>query len=224
MRKTINFSVLTLIFCVLLGDILYILDDTLLVKSLTSLSFVLIGLIGLLDALLNNKTEQKKFCFIMFTGLVFAMMGDIVLEVNFIIGALLFAIGHIFYFVAYCKLEKFHLKDLIYGAVVFVPAALLILLAPFFEFPSQMLMWLCVIYAMIISCMMGKSVSNFVKNKCRLNLVLMMGSVLFLFSDLMLLFNVFSDISKVFRYLCLGTYYPAEILLAISLFLTKKSN
>lgn len=207
-----------------MGDVLYILDDTLLVKTLTSMGFVLIGLIGLLYSILNLKTDKKHFSIIMFIGLVFAMLGDIVLEIDFIIGALLFAVGHVFYFIAYCQLEKFNIRDLLYGAAVFVPVSVLIIFAPIFEFSSQMLMWLCVVYAIVISCMMGKSVSNYVKNKNILHLILMIGSILFLFSDLMLLFNVFSDISRVYRYLCLLSYYPAEILLAYSLFLTKKSN
>ena len=64
MKKTINLSVILLTFCVLLGDFLYILDDTLLVKTLTSMGFVLIGLIGLLYSILNLKTDKKHFCII----------------------------------------------------------------------------------------------------------------------------------------------------------------
>ena len=47
--------------------------------------------------------------------------------------------------------------------------------------------------------------------------MIMLGSLMFFLSDLMLLFNVFADVSRVFDILCLVLYYPAEILLAISI-------
>lgn len=223
MKKTFNIVNLILISLVLVGDVFYILEGTLLIKSLTSACFVLIGLLNLVYAL-KTKTDNKKFCIIMVVGLVFAMLGDIVLEIDFIIGALLFAVGHVFYFVAYCFLIRFKLTDLLYGAAIFVPATCLILFAPILDFNSEMLKWLCVIYAVVISCMTGKSIANFIKNKSLLTLILMIGSALFLISDLMLLFSNFSNISKVFGYLCLITYYPAECLLATSLMFTKKSS
>jgi len=203
--------------------VFYILTDSLLVKSLTSFGFVLIGVIGLCCEL-KNKTSNKKFCIIMFLGLFFAMLGDIVLELEFIVGALLFAVGHVFFFVAYCTLRKFKLKELIPCALIFVPATLLILLLPIFDFGGVLMQVVCVIYAIIISFMTGKAIVNYVKIKNVFSLMIMVGSVLFLFSDLMLLFNVFSNVSKVFGYLCLGTYYPAECILATSLLIKNKTN
>ena len=45
---------------------------------------------------------------------------------------------------------------------------------------------------------------------------------LFFFSDLMLLFDVFANMPKIFDYLCLITYYPAEFLLALTILLQSK--
>jgi len=223
MNKFINFSVLILIICILLGDVFYILTDSLLVKSLTSLGFVLIGVLGLIFAF-KNKSNNKKFIIVMLLGLIFAMLGDIVLEIEFIIGAILFAVGHVFFFISYCFLKEFSWKEILVSSFIFIPATALILFLPIFDFGGLLMKIICVAYAIIISFMTGKAISNYVKLKNKLTLVIMIGSILFLFSDLMLLFNVFSNISKIFGYLCLITYYPAEILLAISLFLTKKSN
>ncbi len=220
MKKNFNIINILLIALVLVGDVFYILEGTLLIKSITSAGFVLLGLFNLLYALLN-KTEQKKFSIIMVIGLIFAMLGDIILEIEFIIGALLFAVGHIFYFIAYTTLVKFEWKDLIYGVCIFVPATLVILFLPIFNFGSVLMQIVCVFYAIIISCMTGKSIANYVRERNFLHLLLLLGSSLFLFSDLMLLFNVFSDVSKVFGYLCLITYYPAECILAYSLLKTK---
>ncbi len=221
MKKTLNIINFCLILAILIGDVFYILYGTLAIKGITSAGFVLLGIINLIYAL-KNKTDKKEFGFIMLIGLVFAMLGDILLEIEFIIGALLFAIGHVFFFVAYCTLIKFQWKDLFYGAMIFVPAIFVILFIPIFDFGGTMMQVVCIVYAIIISCMTGKAISNYIQNKNVLSLILMIGSILFLFSDLMLLFNVFTNAPRVIGILCLATYYPAECLLAYSLLRTKE--
>ena len=151
-------------------------------------------------------------------GLVFAMLGDVILEIHFIAGAALFAIGHVFYFVAYTVDERFKPTDLIYTACILVPAILLITLAPCFDFGGVLMEVVCVVYATVISFMVGKAIANFVRVRDKKHLIVMLGSILFFTSDLMLLFNVFTSLPY-FGALCLATYYPAEILLAFSVFL-----
>ena len=75
----------------------------------------------------------------------------------------------------------------------------------------------CCVYALIISLMVGKAIANFIKEKSKLNLIILIGSSLFFFSDFMLLFSVFSNLGLVFLALCLITYYPAEFILAYSI-------
>ena len=219
MKKFLNvYNVLNLllILAVLVGDVFYIVHGTLLIKSITSIFFVLLGALNLFYAF-KHKTDNKKFCILMLTGLFFAMLGDVLLEIEFIVGALLFAVGHVFYFVSYCSLVKFEWKDLIYGACIFVPITLFIVLAPIFDFGGLLMEFVCIFYALIISCMVGKSISNFVKEKSLLHLLLMVGSLLFMFSDFMLLLNVFGNLPRIVGILCLATYYPAECVLAISI-------
>ena len=98
------------------------------------------------------------------------------------------------------------------------------LLLPIFEFSSPILKWVCIIYAIIISCMTGKAISNLIKQRSLINGLLMIGSILFLFSDLMLLLDNFSNVSGIFGLLCLISYYPAECVLAHSIMQTKKSS
>ncbi len=212
--KIINFIMLALI---LIGDVFYIIPATssLLVKSITSAMFVITGAINLAFAI-KLKTNKLKFSIILFIGLVFAMLGDILLEIEFIVGAAFFALGHVFFFISYCTLIKFKFKDLIYGICIFVPSMLFILFAPMFKNTEVLMKVVCVVYALIISLMVGKSVSNFVKERSSLHLIIMIGSVLFFFSDLMLLLNVFGGVGFVAGVLCLATYYPAEFILAYS--------
>ena len=202
---------LMFILGITLGDICYISLGGLLAKSLTSAMFVLLGAINFIW-LFVSKNKSFKFPLIMLVGLVFAMCGDIVLEVEFIVGAVLFAIGHIFYFVAYCFLQKFKWIDLFYGAAIFVPAVIFIVAIPIFDFGGVL---------MEIVCIVGKAISNLVEKKNLQNILIVVGSILFFFSDLMLLLNIFASLPNAVSVLCLAAYYPAEMLLAFSIFIHK---
>lgn len=214
------FANLALALLIWVGDCLYIrYNDSLLIKSITSALFVVIGIVNLVYLILNKfKLKSLLFPIMMLTGLTFAMLGDIILEVEFIVGAALFAVGHVFFFVSYVMIEKFKWQDLIYGACIFVPAVLLITLAPIFDFGGAVMEIVAVIYAAVISCMVGKAIANFVSARNKLTLIILLGSALFFVSDFALLFNVFSKLPY-FGAICLATYYPAEILLGFSVFL-----
>lgn len=220
MKKLFLVTNLVVFLAILIGDVLFIETGSLLAKGLASACFVLLGGINLIYALKNK--SDKKFCIIMLIGLIFGMLGDILLEIEFITGAILFAIGHVIYFVAYCFLEKLHWADLVGGAIVFVSAALVILFVPIFDFGGNTMKILCLVYALFISLMLGKSAVNFFRNRNMLNVILLVGSILFFFSDLMLLINNFSNVMDYALILCLSTYYPAQTLLAFSLLNTSK--
>lgn len=221
-----NILTLILIVGVLVGDAFYIVGDKLLVKTITSAGFFLIGLISLFYAFKQNK-QQQNFAMIMTVGLFFAMLGDILLGLEFIIGAIFFAIGHVFYFAAYCVLVKFKWTDLIAGGAIAVAGILFIFLAPFFNIGTVMKIMI-VVYAIIISLMLGKAISNIIRERSLLNILILIGSFLFFFSDFMLLlcnFTTFAETLKdIFGILCLATYYPAEIILALTLFFLPKEE
>lgn len=203
----------------MLFDVLYMVFGRLYLKATASIFFVLLGAFNLVIAL-KNKTELKKFCILILVGLFFAMLGDIILNIHFISGAVLFAVGHIFFFTSYCCLTKQNWKDFLCSAIIFVPSLLVITLVPAFDFGGILMELVCVVYALIISCMVGKALSNYITNRNQLSLIILIGSVLFFFSDLMLLLNVFGGVGVWASVLCLSTYYPAEILLASSIIAT----
>ena len=219
MKKAINIFNLIMLIAIVIADICYNLIGTLLAKSIASSLFVLLGLVNLIYVI-KNKTQYLKFSIILFIGLIFAMLGDIVLQLHFISGAILFAIGHILFFCAYCTIIRFKPKDLLYGLAIFIPVLALILFLPIFDFGDIVMKLVCIIYALIISAMTSKAISNYLQDKSLLNLIVLIGSSLFIFSDFMLLFDVFSELSSVFGILCLATYYPAEFLLAHSIMST----
>ncbi|MDE6294380.1 MAG: lysoplasmalogenase, partial [Clostridiales bacterium] len=111
------------------------------------------------------------------------------------------------------------------GAFIAFLSVLFIVVAPIFDFSGDIAMEVvCVVYALVISLMVGKAICNFAVDRSWLTFIIMLGSLLFFFSDLMLLLNVFSSVEKYVGALCLSTYYPAECLLAFSVFLARKSN
>ena len=214
------------LLAIIILDIFYIVNGGIILKSITSACFFMLGVINLIFVL-RMKTEKIKFSILLLVGLFFAMLGDILLEINFIVGAIFFAIGHIFYFISFCWLERFKWTDLIFSFVIFIPSVLVITLYPHFDFGGVVMEVLCVFYALVISLMVGKAVSTYIAKKSLYRLIIMIGTILFFFSDLMLLFNVFSSVSSAFGVLCLATYYPAEFLLAFSILfstISKKIN
>ena len=207
-----------------IGDGLYIRYGAFSVKIITSILFAVMGAVNLLYIFLARQ-GNKRFACVLVAGLVLAMLGDIILEIHFIAGAVLFALGHVLFLVSYSFLRKFTFVDFLIGAFIGFLSILFITLAPIFDFSDDIAMEIvCIVYALVISLMVGKAICNFAVDRNWLTFVIMIGSLLFFFSDLMLLLNVFSSIDKYVGALCLATYYPAECLLAFSVYLSAIKN
>lgn len=186
------------------------------IKGAASAGFVLVGIVCLAWSI---KTKSGvKFPAVMVAGLAVCMVADIVLNIEFIPGAALFAVGHVLYIISYMLLQKFSWKDLILGVCVFVPSVLFITLAPIFKFKEIALEIVCIAYALILSLMLSKAVTMFIRKRCAVHAIIALGSLLFFASDFALLINMFAVKSLASRIVCLGTYYPAQLLLALSIF------
>ena len=195
--------------------------DGLVLKSITSNLFVATGLINLIYCIKNK--INLKFPIWMIIALISAMLGDISLEFNFYLGTAVFAVGHIFYFVSYCMLGKINPRDLLCGSIISIIAISIILFTPFLDFGSTLMLGVCCVYALIISFMVGKAISNLLKDKNSTNITIVIGSILFFISDFMLMLDMFGNITGT-NYLCLGTYYPGQFVLALSLFIYASTN
>jgi uncharacterized membrane protein YhhN len=161
--------------------------------------------------------NKKNFAILLCVGLFFAMLGDIILNIHFIFGAVLFAIGHVFYFGANMFLQKICIWDFVIAVVIFVPAVLFMLLCPIFGFESILMKLVCVFYGAIISFMVGKAINLAINQKTLTSFALAIGSVLFFVSDFMLLLHVFGNVGLWSNIVCLATYYPAQFLLGFSI-------
>lgn len=179
------------------------------------------GVVALLGVLifvyaLTAKRSCIKFYVGMALGLTLACVGDVFIDRQFILGAAAFAMGHICFGAAYCCLRPVKWLDLICSGVLFASCLCLLLLAPFIVIEDAVLLAVCIVYALIISFMLGKAIGNLIKERNAVTATLVAASAVFFFSDLMLVLGRFANAGKLASNLCLGTYYPALCLLALS--------
>ena len=66
--------------------------------------------------------------------------------------------------------------------------------------------------------MLGKAMANLICQVNAVNALISAGSLLFFFSDLMLVLNWFVRVGKWAGNACMGTYYPALCILAFSMY------
>ncbi|MBQ8408451.1 MAG: lysoplasmalogenase [Clostridia bacterium] len=185
-------------------------------KCICSSGFALLGLINLGYAL-GSKQANTRFYVGMALGLVLAMLGDILIGYHFIVGAGTFALGHVCFVIAYCFLRKMEALDLVLCGVLFLGAAAFLLFCPLLTFDEPIFKPVCIVYALIISLMLGKAAGNFIREKSVVTGMIAIASALFFFSDLMLVFDWFIGLWSWTSEACMGTYYPALCLLAFSM-------
>lgn len=153
-------------------------------------------------------------------GLILAFIGDIRIDRNFILGAGSFAAGHICFVAAYCLLQRPHLCDLIPSGILFLGSSAFLQFCPLLFFGLPIYKTVCIVYSLIISLMLGKAIGNLIRQRNKLNVTLAVASILFFFSDLMLVFNWFIGLWRWTGNACMGTYYPALCLLAFAIWLS----
>ncbi|MBO7246557.1 MAG: lysoplasmalogenase [Clostridia bacterium] len=185
-------------------------------KALTAFGFVAMGAVNFVHTLLSKK--KKSFPLLAFFGLALCMAGDIILFKNFVLGAAVFVAGHVMYIAAYCALKKVCVTDLIVTAVTAAASLAFIFLCPAFDFGSAVMTAVAAIYALVISVMLGKAVSDFITERSLLHTIILLGSLMFFVSDIALAFNVFGGSPAWSNTLCLFTYFPGQCVIALSLY------
>lgn len=185
-------------------------------KAISCFTYVILSGVNLVYAL--GAGAGRRFAVVMFLGAVFGWLGDVLLGVNFILGAGMFAVGHVLYAAAFYTLGKARRLDMILTGAILVGTAALILLYPKFDFGGTLMQMVCLVYGLIISCMVGKAVAGGMREKTLSMIIMAVGSVLFYFSDLMLVLRYFADAPWIADRLCLLTYFPAQGLLASSVY------
>lgn len=162
-----------------------------LLKALASLFFVLAGICGYI-----KRKENRRISRTMLIALILSMAGDVLLALDkeegilFVLGVAGFALAHVMFSVSFCKVSAVKKTDLA-GMVLVFGAEVLILCLGKFDFKGLFPVLLG--YAAVISFMVIKALSLW---RCRRGreravFLIMPGGVLFLLSDLLLLFWLF---------------------------------
>ena len=112
-------------------------------KCITSAIFAILGVINLVYVC-SVPGEHKNFCLGMSVGLIMAFLGDVLIKFNFIIGAAVFALGHICFVVAYTFLVGFRLMDFVISAILFLGTFVFLMFYPPLEFNSLVTRIVCI--------------------------------------------------------------------------------
>lgn len=213
MKKIYVVVNIVFLIAIMTADVFFVNQHLLVYKGIASGLFAAQSVFNVIICA-RKKVEMKFPCLIL-AALITAFAADLVIQFSLIIGMLIFGISHVFYFVSYCKLEKFCPKDLIPAAVSIVVLLIIILFAPFLDFKNSIMHTAVCIYAAIISCMVGKALSDAARRRSLLTVSIAVGSILFYTSDFALMLKLFGNFPGM-NEVCLYTYYPAQFLLALS--------
>ena len=186
-------------------------------KCRASGCFAALAVINFLWALWADR-KHWKLQLLLCLGLLLAWRGDLAINHDFVTGAAIFAAGHVFLVAGYCVAQPLRRGDWLCTLPVLAFSLGFLLFYPYLFFGDAIRRAACFIYAVIISCMLGKAAGNFLRRPKLFEGLLAVGSVLFFFSDFMLLLHWFVCKWSWTDNACMATYYPAVCLLALAMY------
>lgn len=198
----------------------YVAADVL--KGLAALCFVIVGVTGYVTR--TNDSFGMK----LMIGLVFGMIGDILLNLRFVVGAekgqkvfllgiVSFLIGHILYLAALIPVAAHAGMCAVIGAIL--AAALL---AYIFKTMDVKLAFKIfgIFYLGAVIIMTVMVIDAAIATQTIRSIEYAIGAVLFMVSDIVLIFNTFSGTSRFsMRITNLSLYYVGQMMIALCLFL-----
>ena len=215
MKKKVHLINIFIFICAMICLIYYDSHRSIWLKGITSAWFVLLGLINLIY---SKNVKDKTYLILIEIGLFLGMCADVFLWVSLIMGILCFASGHIFYLIAFLKLDKFKLKDLIIILPIAIISLFIVFVSGLIVINDPIVYVLLIGYTFIISFMLGKSCSIYLERKTISTFIAFIGCTLFWFSDLMLGLDWFGNGYDIVGQLCVYSYWPAQNILAYSLY------
>lgn len=190
-----------------------------LAKTAASLGFIAVAVYGWLQS------GDTRFFLTMIPALLFCLAGDFFLSLpsadefglGFIAGLLTFAIGHLLFLVAFLKMAPIVWPELLFPLVM-VALVYLVTRSPRFDVGNFTIPVL--IYGFLVAWTFSRSVVILLDaGIAARTLCLLVGSLLFMVSDIVLLFVYFYE--KKFSWMSfvnLSTYYGGMFLLALSIY------
>lgn len=192
-------------------------------KGLASLMFVIIGMLGYMNVTSDSLGKMIA------AGLVFGLIGDVLLNLRFVVkkngqkvfllGILSFLIGHILYLCALIPISVNTGVCVIIGAIL--AAALLAYIFKTMEVKTAFKIF-GVFYLGAVIIMTVIAIGIALSTGGTHDLLYAIGAVLFTASDIILIFNTFSGVTKFsLRITNLSLYYAGQLLIAGSLFVLR---
>lgn len=218
-----DYIVLSLMLATLIGLIVSIVVSNyaaiIVLKILTSILFVLLGVTSY-----KKGKSNKKYCLLILSGLIFSMFGDIFLvlenqvRIFFYFGVISFSIGHIMYILSFNTCTRFKINDCISLIMIF---SFIIIILKIGKFDFGLKFPFIFTYSIIISIMVCRALSLlriYDLNKKGI-LMTIIGAIMFIISDCLLLFVMFSTEKYLFisREISLVVYYLGQAFIAMSL-------
>ncbi|MBO4910153.1 MAG: lysoplasmalogenase [Lachnospiraceae bacterium] len=206
-------------------------------KGSASLFFVFIGFLAYNNFLKSagaDNTDPKAgltntICLMICLGLVFGLLGDVFLGLRFVfekigqkiflVGILLFFIGHILYMVALFPMSDHLIICILIGAVV--AATLLLLMYKTMEIKLAFKIF-GFFYIGAVVIMTSIAIGNWISNPSLFAAWFAIGAILFTISDVVMIFNTFGKTQKFsLRITNLSLYYIGQLLIAASMLFAK---
>lgn len=199
----------------------YVLADIL--KGLAALMFVIIGFVGYSTVTTGSLGKMIAI------GLVFGLVGDVLLNLRFVLkkngqkafllGILAFLVGHILYLCALIPISFNTGICVLIGAVL--AAGLLAYIFKTMEVKIAFKIFgVFYLGAVIIMTVIALGIA--IATGGTHDIVYAVGAVLFMASDIVLIFNTFSGVTRFsLRITNLSLYYAGQLFIALSLFIIR---
>ncbi len=182
---------------------------------------------GLLAAIAGSTITL--YTALLLAGLLFGVLGDFFLsyrnEKYFLLGVIFFALGHVVYSIAFLTAGEYKALPYIIPVAVFAVVSALVLFAvakaklSLGKLQLPLLIYAAVLF-FFFACAVTKGVLACKAGNFFFGLVLIAGALLFIASDLMLGVQIGGvKLPKLLRHAVSYTYFPAQTLFALSIFL-----
>ena len=171
------------------------------------------ALFGLAACLQNG----DRYALLIFLGLSVCVAADIMLDVKFLAGGVLFLMGHIFYMTA---LGGYHAPGWAFVPVFVTGTAVLWLFCRRYLhlFPNRLLFAGVLVYCMALAAVLGFSLPLPFAAPSQRTVLAALGAAMFVVSDMTTCHCVLAKPGLRFEYNSLTIYYAAQFLLGMSAF------
>jgi uncharacterized membrane protein YhhN len=176
------------------------------------LAISLIILIGIIQP----AEVSSVYRYLIVSGLVFALIGDIFLMLpsdRFLYGLSCFLITHIFYILAFIIDSSFPINYLYLIPGLIIGVIILKLLLPYAGAKTVPV----ILYSIILVFLLWQAIGRIDESFTHSSIVAFIGTIFFIFSDVVLAFNRIVRNFKSAQLLILSTYYTAQLFIAYSI-------